>query len=190
MRTFIAIELTPEVRESLKKLQDLLKASGADVKWVEPGNIHLTLKFLGEIDEQQCQKITAVLTDVSKTTPGFSLIINAVGAFPRIQSPRVVWAGISEGSQEAGILACALEEKIAKLGIPKEERAFSAHVTLGRTRSDKGRQQLVQTLMDARDHFAGWPQAMPVSKITFFKSTLTPRGPVYDTIAQTSLATT
>src|SRR3990167_7792589 len=121
MRTFIAIELPSEIKDSLRRLQEKLKASKADVKWVEPNNIHLTLKFLGEIEDKKLEKITQIIDDTAKEKNKFQIHISSLGAFPKIDFPRVIWVGVETGDKETKQVAEELEEKTAKIGIPKED---------------------------------------------------------------------
>src|SRR3989338_2255815 len=122
MRTFIAIELPQEIKDSLARLQEQLKQSGADVKWVAPKNIHLTLKFLGERDDKKIEKIKQVIEEAAKERTVFQMRIASLGAFPNERSPRVIWVGVTQGDSETKQIAESLEAKIAKLGIPQEER--------------------------------------------------------------------
>ena len=189
MRTFIAIELPKEIRDYLGNLEDALKATQGDVKWVEPKNIHLTLKFLGEIDEPKKEKINSILDAVAKEKSSYKIRISSLGAFPKLNFPRVIWVGADQGDTETKEIAKILEEKIQKLGIPKEGRAFSSHITIGRTRSTKNREKLVQELKNAAD-FSGSNLEFTVTKITLFKSTLTPTGPIYEVLKEANLKTT
>lgn len=189
MRTFIAIELPKEIKDALARLQAKLKTTGADVKWVEPQNIHLTLKFLGERDDKKVEKITRALEEVAHQKSPFTIRISSLGAFPNINSPRVIWVGIDKGDNESKEIAGGLEEKIARLGIPKEERPFSSHITVGRTRSSLNREKLVQELEKSADYFGEKKLEFIAGKITLFKSTLTPKGPVYEALKEASLKT-
>jgi 2'-5' RNA ligase len=187
MRTFIAITLPQEIKQQLGLLQEQLKRSAADVKWVQPHNIHVTLKFLGEIDEQKLEEITAILQDTVKEEACFTASLSCLGAFPRMTSPRVIWVGIDKGKDELTRIAKELEEKISRMGLPPEDRPFASHVTLGRVRSPANVHRLVKTLAG----MTGQPaQEFPVTKITLFKSTLTPTGPVYEALKEASLITT
>lgn len=186
MRTFIAIALPEQIKDTLAALEQELKKTNADVKWVTPENIHLTLKFLGEIDEKKLEKIKLILDETAKDRPGFLLGLSGVGAFPKINSPRVIWAGVSKGEAEVRQIAGELEEKIASVGIAKEKRPFSGHITIGRTRSSLNQEKLVKGL----ENLAGFlNQEFPVNKITLFKSTLTPLGPNYEILKETALKT-
>lgn len=189
MRAFIAIELPQKIKESLEQLQNKLKIAAADLKWVRPENIHLTLKFLGEIDAQKQEEITKIIEAIADKTNPFSLSIRSLGAFSRMNFPRVIWVGLDKGAQEAEKICLALEEKISKLGIPKEERPFSAHITLGRVKSNLNREKLVQLLDNLRDYFKAGNTEFRVERITFFKSTLTPKGPCYEILKAVNLKT-
>ena len=153
MRTFLAIELPKEIKECLGKLEEKLKTTQADVKWVLPGNIHLTLKFLGEVDAERLEKIKVILEEVARAYSPFLMRINSLGAFPKLEYLRVIWVGLDAGDKETKQIAKMLEEKIQKLGIPKEERAFSSHITIGRTRSSTGREKLVQEIRNLGAEF-------------------------------------
>ncbi|MFH1678513.1 MAG: RNA 2',3'-cyclic phosphodiesterase, partial [Candidatus Omnitrophota bacterium] len=93
MRTFIAIELPEEIKNILGEIQDKLKQTRADVKWVQPQNIHLTLKFLGEINEDLVKKIASALNEIAQENSSFNLRLYELGAFPKIKYPRVIWIG-------------------------------------------------------------------------------------------------
>ena len=185
MRAFIAIELPQEIKDTLGRLQQKLKAAGADVKWVEPKNIHLTLKFLGEIDEQTKDRVSAKLSEISAGTKQFTFSLSCLGAFPNTKSPRVIWIGIEQGDIEIKAIADAIETQLESINIPKETREFSSHITLGRTRSSKNRQELANALSELS--LKSLKNQFPVTKITLLKSTLTPRGPVYEILQEFQL---
>ena len=186
MRTFIAIELPSEIKNSLSRLQDDLKATQADVKWVAPENIHLTLKFLGEADDKKLEKINKIIDDAAKEKNRFQMRISSLGAFPKIDFPRVIWVGVDMGDKEVKAIAEELEEKIAQIGIPEENRPFSSHITIGRTRTSLNRERLVQDLKNKAE-LGARKLEFYVTKITLFKSTLTPRGPIYEALKEINL---
>ena len=190
MRTFIAIELPPQIKTALFKLQEQLKQSGADVKWVEPQNIHLTLKFLGEVEEEKITKIIQIIRDVAETNNVFQAHISSLGAFPKISFPRVIWVGINQGDNETKLIVKELEEKIQKLGIPKEEKAFSSHITLARVKSPKNKDKLVQLLKSLEGSLTAENLGFSVNKITLFRSILSPKGPTYEILEAVNLKTT
>jgi RNA 2',3'-cyclic 3'-phosphodiesterase len=182
MRTFIAIELPQEIKDSLGRLQTKLKAAGADVKWVEPKNIHLTIKFLGEIAEPTKDQVSAVLEKICRSRKAFEITLSSCGAFPNISSPRVIWIGVDQGNSQVKEIAQAVETDLSVIGIPEEEREFSSHITLGRTRSSKNRPELATLLSEIS--LKPLKEQFPASKLTLFKSTLTPRGPVYEVLQE------
>ncbi|MDD2654765.1 MAG: RNA 2',3'-cyclic phosphodiesterase [Candidatus Omnitrophica bacterium] len=184
IRTFIAIELDKQTQESLAKIQNELKASGSDVKWVEPKNIHLTLKFLGDIETDLIPKIKNMLEDLSKNHNKFSAAIKELGAFPNARSPRVIWVGIEAGKENSVSIANDLDNNLSKLGIPKEERDFVPHLTLGRVKRPINRFKLSELINKNKDisdlNFVA-------DRITLFKSTLTPKGPIYEAMVEVNL---
>lgn len=189
MRAFIAIELPKEIKKYLAGLQEQLKTAGADVKWVAPENIHLTLKFLGEIDEKKVNQVKEILAEVGGNKNSFPIRLSSLGAFPKINFPRIIWVGIDQGSAETEEIVRGLEQNFSQIGIPKEGRPFSSHITIGRMRSSLNRQKLVQELNNLVNKRKDNLEFL-ATKITLFKSTLTPKGPVYETLKEISLKNT
>lgn len=190
MRTFIAIELPEEIKDTLARLQEQLKSSGANVKWAAPQNIHLTLKFLGEIDENKLDGVKQVIDEAVADKTSFQARISSLGAFPKIDFPRIIWVGIDLGDKETKSIAKDLEDGLTKINIPKEDRPFSSHVTLGRVRSNLNRERLVKGLKEAQGKFGEKSLEFSVTKIILFKSTLTPKGPVYEILKEGALKIT
>ncbi|HTZ11987.1 MAG TPA: RNA 2',3'-cyclic phosphodiesterase [Candidatus Margulisiibacteriota bacterium] len=189
MRAFLAIDLPENIRDTLAGIQGELKKGAADVKWVSPGNIHLTLKFLGEINDNQAEKIKAILAETAQHHQAFYIKINSLGAFPKLDYPRVIWAGALEGKAETEAIAAELEEKIIQMGIPKEEKPFACHITLGRVRSSLNKERLVKAILGLNDSLKKETMEFPAFKITFYKSTLTPNGPLYQILNEAVLKT-
>lgn len=180
MRLFIAIELNEQTRTELANIQGKLKQSGADAKWVEPQNIHLTLKFLGDVEENKIQYIKDALNAIAGRIKIFSISLSEIGCFPNMNSPRVIWAGVKKGAIESAKLASDIEEKLSELGFAKENRPFSAHLTLGRMRSPKGKQKLKE-ITEALNKTGGAINraSSVIDRIILFQSTLTPAGAIY-----------
>lgn len=176
MRIFIAIEVSPKIRDALAQIQSHLKYSGVDVKWVEEKNIHLTLKFLGEISEEKCEKVKSILDEIGKTIKPFEISIKDIGAFPKIDYPRVIWVGLEKGVKESTELAVKVDEVLLKIGFQKETRPFAAHLTIGRVRSPKNKQALKEKIGTCQLPIAK-PQT--ISSVMLFQSTLNPKGPIY-----------
>ena len=184
MRTFIAIELEEKIKELLSKIQAELKKSGEDIKWVNPRDIHLTLKFLGEVEEQKIPKIIQLLKEAACATKPFTIELNTLGGFPTLRSPRVIWAGIEKGKGELTRLAHTIEDAIVSLKSPKENRAFSTHFTLGRIKHIKDTQGFQKEVEQIQFPLL----AQEVTSVTLFKSTLTPKGPIYEKLTETNLS--
>ncbi|TAN62589.1 RNA 2',3'-cyclic phosphodiesterase [bacterium] len=183
MRTFIAIELGNPIKDALSRLQSELNKSEADVKWVLPENIHLTLKFLGEVKEEEMPEIIQSLKKIAREVNSFRVEINAIGAFPNAKSPRVIWSGIEQGKENLSQLAGLVEDALERLEFPREERKFSAHITIGRVRSPKNRAALSEAMQQLK--FDALSQT--VKSIILFKSSLTPKGPIYEKLDEENL---
>ena len=185
MRAFIAIELSEEIKETLAQIQSHLKYSGADVKWITPGNIHLTLKFLGEIDEKKCEGIKAALDEIAKSTKPFEISLKDIGAFPKIDYPRVIWVGLDKGAKESTDLAKKIDEALAKLGFQEETRPFAAHLTIGRVRSAKNKEALKGKVLGYGERVTGNEK---ISSVILFHSKLTPAGSIYTKLHEAKFA--
>ncbi len=147
LRVFIAVEPGKAIRSRCVSLQETLARSGTEVKWVEPDNLHLTLLFLGEVDERDllpvCRAVAAVCAELER----IDLSVEGVGAFPNPSRPRTIWAGVGAGAAELIALHDALEPPLMELGCyRREERKFSPHLTLGRVKGDGPTDRLTQAL--------------------------------------------
>lgn len=180
IRAFIAVRLPAEVRRRLMLIETRLVESRADVKWVAEENFHITLKFLGPVEEERigavCESVECAITGVKP----FELTFAGVGAFPRPSSPRVVWVGTPSGADEMRSLAGRIDDAMEGLGFPKEDRPFSGHVTLGRVRNPHGTEKLRDCIESMRDEQAGMVR---VDGVSVMKSELFRAGPVYSSIA-------
>ena len=183
MRLFIAIELSQSIRDELARIQFHLKYSAADVKWVEKDNIHLTLKFLGEVPEEKVEKIKSILDGTAKEMKSFDISLKDIGAFPKIEYPRVIWVGLDKGVVESKGLAEKIDEELSKIGYEKEPRPFAAHLTIGRVRSAKNKAALKEKISS----ITPIPGSQLVTSITLFKSTLTSNGPIYTKLHEAKL---
>lgn len=181
VRSFIAVELSPAVRASLAGLVTRLAQTEADVKWVESVNLHLTLKFLGNVTPDHLARLAQGLESLAGERASFALSVGGVGCFPSPAEPRVIWAGLTAGQSDVTALFRAVEGTCAKLGFPRERKPFSAHITLGRQRSSHRSAALADALAGAIGIECG---DFTVSGFTLFRSDLRPTGPVY-TVAGT-----
>jgi 2'-5' RNA ligase len=133
VRTFIAVELSTGVKQRANELIKKLKPTGADVNWVPPNQMHLTLKFLGEIQRDEIIPLCRITQEVASQFEPFDLSFQGTGAFPHTDHPRTLWIGVEEGLEEIRALQKALETALHdKLGFPRERRQFTPHLTIGR----------------------------------------------------------
>jgi len=143
VRSFIAIPVPSEGIEALQQVvKHLDQEIGRHVRWVRPEGIHVTLKFMGDIPAATLQRVLEALPPVAAGSSPFELAISGLGVFPNIRRPRVLWAGLEGGLTALSELQLAVDEVVGTLGLPKEQRAFSPHLTLGRVRRDVAEGQL------------------------------------------------
>ena len=183
VRTFVAVEMPEEVREQFKGIQAQLQKADAHVKWVEPHNIHVTLKFLGGIAEDQLQGLYEGVTEAVQGFAPFEINLSQLGTFPNLRRPRVVWIGVDSGKEKLIELQKNVEESISQLGFPKENRKFSPHLTIGRVKSPRG----VEALADAIKATSFESESFGVNEVVVMESTLTPEGPIYTPLRRIGL---
>ncbi len=171
------------MRTALSELQDELKKCGADVKWVRPESIHLTLKFLSDIKEKDVDSIAKLIEGTCKKHTVFNLEIKGTGVFPNMRSPRVIWIGV-DGTSSIIRIQKEIEDGMASLGFEKENRSFSPHLTLGRFRSLWGKEALMEKIETYKDGEFG---SMDVNSISLMKSELSPAGAKYTRVAEIAL---
>ena len=183
IRSFIAIPLGAELISRIEKIQRELKTLPADVKWVNPKSIHFTLKFLGNVEEGNIEKIAQGIQNGMRGFKPWPGAVKNMGAFPSLKSPRVVWIGIEDQGGQLVRLQNQIEKEMANLGFEEEKRAFSPHLTLGRVRSPRGKDELVKYLLDERERVFG---EINVDRVILFKSELKPTGAVYTVLKEFS----
>lgn len=183
MRTFIAIEVPSEIKSALATLHNELRRAGADVSWTKPENIHLTLKFLGEVDERRIGEVGNVCVDSAREFQPFTLSLGATGVFPNSRQPRVLWAGLSGEIEKALEMQRRLDDSLALIGFEREEKDWRPHLTIGRVKSNRKTRELL-ALMDAHPLPA---LSFAVSEIVLMKSELHPAGARYNPMVKASL---
>jgi 2'-5' RNA ligase len=185
LRTFLAVELDRGVRARLLAMQRGLARSVEEVRWVEEDNLHLTLLFLGEVEERELAEVCRVVGVACRQIEPFNLTVEGVGCFPNLQRPRVVWAGISTGKEELITLHDVLEAPLLELGCyRREERQYTPHVTLGRVKSDRPVDRLARAI-GKHQHWQGGESE--VSEVLVMSSQLTPQGPIYSVMSTAPL---
>ena len=184
-RSFIAFDIEhPSILERIRMVQEELAATRADLKLVEPQNIHVTVRFLGEIPRRKVEQVCEEMKRVS--FPPFNISLRGVGAFPNPRRPRVVWVGIGEGAKEISEIFSQLEQGIVKLGFQREDRGFSPHLTVARVRSGRNVERLAERLAELANYDIGSFQA---KTLRLKRSVLTGSGPTYSTLYETVCTT-
>ena len=184
IRAFIAVELPATVISLLAKVQQDLKSSGLRAKWVRPENIHLTLKFLGNINAGDIHKIGSAMSDAAADFAPATLAVGGIGVFPGLKRPRVIWVGLGGQIQLLIDLQRKLEDNLAAIGYPKEKRPFKGHLTLGRIKKAVNANVMRQIMREFAD--VGGDEFAAV-RIILFKSDLKPSGPIYSQLQQVTL---
>jgi len=180
IRSFIAFDLeSQEVLTKLTHVQKLLVETGADLRPVDPQNIHATIRFLGDITPAMVEKIHESLKNV-KFTP-FNIQIKGMGVFPNLNYPRVVWAAMTEGTEQLKSIFSQLEPQIRALGFAADQYGFSPHLTIARARSAKNKQNLAEFITKKTDYEFGTIKA---ECLRLKRSQLSPKGPTYSTLRE------
>ncbi|MBU2540973.1 MAG: RNA 2',3'-cyclic phosphodiesterase [Candidatus Omnitrophica bacterium] len=183
IRAFIAVELEAEIKDEILRIQDILKTSEADVKWVKPENLHITLKFLGNVQQEKIEKIKDALIGCLSYFKPFSLKLNSLGIFPKIANPRVIWINAVSADNALEKLAASTEAALVSLKFPKEKRTFKSHITLGRVRSNRNREKL-SGVFEKTDICQ---KEMMTEAVSLFKSALSSAGPHYEVLSTIKL---
>jgi RNA 2',3'-cyclic 3'-phosphodiesterase len=179
MRTFIAVPLPYPCHEMLDHLQQNLRPLGADVRWVPVASIHLTLKFLGEMEPKLLPRLVEMLGASAEPEPALSLRLRGFGGFPNLRNPRVIWCGIEGDIERLARLQEKVESACSELGFAREERSFHPHLTLGRVNGKRNLQGLLDYIKIGADREC----AFAVNHFNVYRSTLAPRGAIYDILA-------
>ena len=174
MRAFIAIDLPEALHTALAEAQQNFRSAASDARWTRPEGIHLTLKFLGEISDAQTKQVVEALTQIGSFEP-FSIEVKGFGFFPQVQRPRVFWAGVM-APPALTQLAAQVENRMEKIGFAREDRAFSAHLTLARFQVPRPQSALEAAIAARADTSLG---AFNASEFFLFESKLSPQGAQY-----------
>ena len=189
LRTFIAIELDARCKSGLGHLQERLRdqVPPRSVRWVQPEGIHLTLKFLGDTPVEKVDEVQSALARAAAQVGPFPFTLGGLGCFPNNRQPRVVWVGVQE---PAGALAClqkAVEDCVAPLGFPTEQRPFNPHLTLGRVQRYASKSEVRQIGEVVAASVVGTIGEMTATVVSYIKSDLRPNGAVYTTLFEANL---
>jgi len=178
IRSFIAIDikLFPKLVEFINEI----KKTEANLKIVELKNIHLTIKFLGDIDEEKIDKIGGTIKEVTKDIKPFEIKLKGCGVFPNLNYIKVIWAGL-KNCEEIKKIVKMINEKLSEIGIKKDKREFSAHLTIARLKSARGKEEIIKILKKYKDIEFG---KLRVESVKLMKSELTPKGPIYSVLKE------
>ena len=183
MRCFVAIDLTTDVRAAIARAQTRVRtaATHADVRWVDPTQFHLTLKFLGAVADERVPAVSAALETAVAGSRPVALAAAGLGGFPSLKSPRVLWAGITAGVPDLVQLAAGIDHGLAPLGFPPEARPLRGHLTIGRVRSPRGGRELAAAVGAAgASAFGSWT----APEVVLYESRLRPTGALYTPVSR------
>lgn len=184
IRTFIAVLLSDELKHRIASVQDEFKNVAPDFKWVEPENFHVTVKFLGNVPESRIQAIEAATERAADRFVPFDLEISGAGAFPNPRRPRVVWVGLTTGTDALKGLVERVEREMIALGFPKEDKPFKAHITIGRARENGLPVDISRAIDETDTSILG---VQHVDRIAVMQSELKPKGPIYTSLREIRL---
>jgi RNA 2',3'-cyclic 3'-phosphodiesterase len=186
MRLFVAVDLSEEARQAMaaeqKRIAAALVGRETSLKWVRQEHLHLTLVFLGSVDEARAHTLVDAMGHDVDTAP-FDMVFDRVGVFPPHGEPRVLWTGVTQGAAELIALRRELGQRAAALGIALEERSFHPHLTLGRWRESRRQDRERALAAEAGDPIA----RVRVERATLYESRLSPSGPTYTALAHANL---
>jgi 2'-5' RNA ligase len=177
IRSFVAVDLEAPVQQAVRELQAELARIKADVRWVRPEGLHVTLKFLGSVEAARLERVRAALAAAMADQPVLHVHVHGLGAFPGWRRPRVVWVGLHGDGM--GELAARVDDALARLGFEREQRAFTPHLTLGRVNSPRGWARLEEVCKAHLDDDCG---ESDIDAVTIYRSTLQRGGAVYTSL--------
>lgn len=183
MRLFIAVKISDAIRLELAEFVDQFLQFPGRVKWVEPHNMHLTLKFLGETEPKLLDKVKTATAAAANGLGAFDVTLSGCGAFPNLRAPKVFWVGINDDKMRLRTLAQQIDSNMVELGYERESRPFSPHLTLGRVKEP----ERLELIKDAFGKAKFAPQTLAVKAIYLIESRLRPGGPVYTDVAEFAL---
>jgi len=179
MRTFLAFEIPDKIKKEVDRLIAEEKKKSLPIKWVKFENLHITLKFLGEIEESKIREIIPILEDTTKNFTGFDINLEGIGCFPHPGNPRVLWIGVKNGVTMLTDIAREIEKNLGAAGF-QEDKRFHAHLTFARTRKFCKLDKILALPFTTED--------FSVNSVTLFESVLKPEGPVYAALKKFNLS--
>lgn len=185
MRLFVALELNEAIRTAVRRLQEKLARACDGVKWTPPEQVHLTVKFLGEVAEPRVPDVAEAVRRAASRSQAFTLHCEGCGCFPPGGPVRILWLGARDDGGRLTACVNAVEEEMEQQGFPREARAFAAHATVGRVKDDRSRGAIRSAFTAA----AFGPLGMKMDTLTLMSSALSPKGPSYTPVCRARLRT-
>jgi len=182
-RAFVAIDIDEVIRQRLVAVQQQLTATGAQLKLVEPENIHVTMKFLGDVPDDKISAVADALRVAAGGAKPFDINVRGIGVFPNLRYMRVIWAGVVDGRDAVIAIQRSVDRELQKLGFPPE-RDFVPHLTLARVKTAHRKEQLAASIKELGNMEFGVTRAQAVE---LKQSTLTSKGPIYSTLSRIEL---
>ncbi len=180
MRLFFGVGLPMGVRKEVWNFCSTIKEKLPRMKWVEEGNLHITLRFLGEVEKEKLATLVRLSDEASRDTKAFPVTLGSLGAFPNHKRARVFWWGLSEGGEECVQLFRKLEARLVDSGFTPEDKAFHPHITLSRLNPP--------STLAIEDYTTPKGSSFTCDRFTLYESVLRPQGPLYKTIKEFDLA--
>jgi RNA 2',3'-cyclic 3'-phosphodiesterase len=184
IRAFVAFNLPSDIIDHASGLQSDLKARGLRLRWVRPRNLHLTLKFLGDIPPAVVPEVGSALERASQGTAPLALTVQGLGVFPGIKRARVLWIGLGGQTEALQQLYARIEDELAGLGLPREKRGFKGHLTLARMKGKPMPRDLLAAIQELGNYE---PRPFRVGQLILYKSDLRPQGAVYTPMVEIHL---
>ncbi len=186
IRTFIGIKASARVTANIARVVTRLESSEANYRWVEAENLHVTLNFVGDVPDVETHELCKWIRQTVEPFSSFDLSVHGVSGFPNPQQPRIVWAGVSEGTSQLQELNQAIADTLSRWGVNKDRNEYVPHMTLGRlARSGRWNEKLLEQMHRLRNHDGG---SCHIQEVTVFASYLDRRGPSYTPMATIKLS--
>jgi 2'-5' RNA ligase len=186
VRAFVAVKISDQQRQAIASILEELSQLDVRVKWVAPENLHITLKFLGDTDEEILPQIYKSIENAIGDSLSFDFLLEGVGQFPNARNPRVIWAGIREGYESLRALSSRIDQAVRPFGFKPEKRRFSAHLTIGRVKDNRN----INILMNEISVIDFVSESSLVTEVVLYQSTLRPKGPIYTPLKTFDLLST
>ena len=184
IRTFVAVLIAENLKKNISEVQQQAKKLAPDVKWVAPENLHVTLKFLGDLREDEIPDVCTAVEDAVRPFSAFDLSMSKLGVFPSPARARVVWVGIEEGREQLIELASGVDKRLTEMGFGKDDKPFKAHITIGRVKEGRHPGKLIEGMADIDADDLG---VQRVDSVVVMQSELLREGPIYSPLSVTKL---